>query len=687
MHVQTPPLESLAAVVETLKQAWRAGAVPDAVGALREYPDLLRHRSLVVDLAYEEFCLREEAGQPPETEEFCHRFPAYGSHVREVIRGHRLLADHPELLDATPAWPRPGEPFEQLTVIRELGRGAFARVYLARDPETGGRLVALKLAPARSGEARTLGPIAHPHIVSVLWARPAGGFFAVCMPFVGAVTLRDAIESAFRSAAGSPSAHGLLAPTAAPEPTPTAVPALLTGRESHPDAVAAITGRLAGAVEHLHRAGIGHGDLKPSNVLLGPGGHPYLIDFNLSTALPDCPLRCGGTLPYMAPERLRLLVGGTPEPGPATAADVYSFGVVLFEALTGRVPLEPAGTTDPGTAAADLLHRHTALRSPTAGRAGIPGRLAGLIDRCLDPNPGKRPAIGQVKRELDRYLSRHARRRFSLIAAGLLAAIAAGWLAAPSVRPVPERSDKAPVAAPVDAQPATADEFFARGMRNLKAGYVASAMKDFDDANRLRPDGPSTAYLAHCQSLSGQDRAAADLYRKAIRDHGFGPAWVHNNRANSLLQAAPTPDKIREAAAEAEAALALAPALRPARLNRAYARFRLSLAGPTAAVPDPGALADIEAVMSEPPYTADLYAKAAVMTAAFGEGRPEHKTQAVAYLEGAVRLGHPPKAFESDPLLRRHLAGRPDFQRILELPAGTPAVAPPNPHLVTPPLD
>src|SRR5262245_32262433 len=96
-----PSLEPLTALVESLKGAWRAGgAPPDAPGAIREHPDLLRHRSLVVDLAYEEYCLREEAGAAPEPDAFCGRFPAFRSQIREVIRGHCLLADHPELLDA-----------------------------------------------------------------------------------------------------------------------------------------------------------------------------------------------------------------------------------------------------------------------------------------------------------------------------------------------------------------------------------------------------------------------------------------------------------------------------------------------------------------------------------------------------------------------------------------------------------
>src|SRR5206468_1591385 len=123
--------------------AWRAAGGGDAARAVADHPALLRHRSLVVDLAYEEYCLREEAADRPDVDEFCGRFPAHRSHLREVLLGHQMLADHPELFAPPPAadWPRPGDRVEGLDVVAELGRGSFARAYLARDPETGDRPV------------------------------------------------------------------------------------------------------------------------------------------------------------------------------------------------------------------------------------------------------------------------------------------------------------------------------------------------------------------------------------------------------------------------------------------------------------------------------------------------------------------------------------------------------------------
>src|SRR5690242_9451981 len=225
------PTTTLAPVelASALKRAWRDGAAPDVLGALRDHPELLRHRTLVVDLAYEEYCLREEAGRPPPTESFCRDLPAFRSDVREVIRGHRALVDHPELLDPVAVrWPEPGEAFEGFRVVRELGRGAFARAYLAIDPDTGNRPVVLKLSPTTSDEARTLGPVRHPHVAEVLWARRANGVSAICMRFVGAATLRDVVAAAYEARTEPPTARTVLAaidtagqglPAAEPVPT------------------------------------------------------------------------------------------------------------------------------------------------------------------------------------------------------------------------------------------------------------------------------------------------------------------------------------------------------------------------------------------------------------------------------------------------------------------------------------
>jgi len=703
-HVETlAQSTAVDGLVASLKRAWRQGTPPDAAAAMQQYPELLRYRSLAVDLAYEEYCLLEEAGHAPEPEQFCQRLPAFASQVREVIRGHRVFADHPELFsNPEEDWPQPGDNFEGLLLERELGRGGFARVYLARDPATGNRPIALKLSPNSSSEARTLGPIAHPHIVAIHWAKQVRRLHAICMPFVGATTLADVIDAAFRRAA---SARNRSARTILDETGPTAAPvasesSILAGWEPYPDAVAIIAARLADAIAYLHHLGVSHGDLKPSNVILGPGAHPYLIDFNLATGLDGSLLRCGGTIPYMAPERLRLLLGEKEgaESGPTAPTDLYSLGAVLFEMLTGCLPYKPGAYFDPKDVVRDLLRRQSrATPDLTPHAAQVPTPLMRLLARCLSVDPRTRPSARSLTQQLRRYLDRRARRkRFLFGATGLLGAgvlawqVAAGPVAVDHTVDPPAAGTFTPNPQPqpqplaVHSKPSTPDEFFQRGVESLRQNDTAAALKDFDDARRAKPDGRNTAFLAYCHAKSGNHKVAIVLYQEAARDYGYKKAWVHCNRAYSLIRCG-SAEQLRQAIDEATAALGLEPTLRAARLNRAYARFLLNLNPQTQSLWNPDdCLVDLEVVMTEGPYTADLCYKAALMLAAASVGREERAARAVNCLRDAVRLGRNPQLLAQEPVFRTHLTGREDFTDVTKLPPAKSPVPGPNPHLVDP---
>src|ERR1700724_2364279 len=99
--------------LSTIKSMWRRGQPVDARAALSRNPKLKAEKSVVLDLAYEEYCLRDESGQTPDPDEFCERFPTYKASLRRLIEAHRLLEDNSYLLaGGQPVrWPEPGETF------------------------------------------------------------------------------------------------------------------------------------------------------------------------------------------------------------------------------------------------------------------------------------------------------------------------------------------------------------------------------------------------------------------------------------------------------------------------------------------------------------------------------------------------------------------------------------------------
>ncbi len=153
---------------------------------------------------------------------------------------------------------------------------------------------------------------------------------------------------------------------------------LLTARE-----LAFLGLQLASAVGYLHRQGYVHLDLKPGNIV-AESGRAKLID--LSIARRPGRARPGvGTWCYMAPEQAR--GGQVAEP-----ADVWGIGVVLWEAACGDTPFGDESVEYP-----QLEGRAPALRSERR----LPAPLAAIVDRCLEPDPGDRPSLPELRQALE----------------------------------------------------------------------------------------------------------------------------------------------------------------------------------------------------------------------------------------------------------------------------------------------
>ena len=159
-------------------------------------------------------------------------------------------------------------------------------------------------------------------------------------------------------------------------------------------AVALLDGVLAG-LGAMHGAGVGHLDLKPSNVIVRPSGDPVLVDFGLAGRhlRPGC-----ATGPYGAPEVWGLVTDdATPTP---LCADVYSFGCLAFEVMTGRTLFDA-----PNELACIAAHvAHDGFPEPVA-RLSKDARfapLATVLYHCLRRNARERPDVAAIRAELRR---------------------------------------------------------------------------------------------------------------------------------------------------------------------------------------------------------------------------------------------------------------------------------------------
>lgn len=418
----------------------------------------------LVELAYQEFCLAEAAGRDPSPGDYLRRFPTVRRRLARLFGLHAAISAS-DLPRPAADLPGPGDEIGPYHLLRELGRGGFARVFLAEESDLEARLVVVKVSAKPSTEPRLLARARHPHIVEVLRHASTGdgALSLVCMPFLGGASL-SAVSN--RRVGVPRSGRRWLADLDAssapeyPRSASTSPARAILAASSYPRAVAWMVARLAEALDHADRRGVSHGDVKPSNVLLTADGVPMLFDFNLAVDWRAEGVdggEAGGTMAYMAPERLRAIAepgtAAAPRPGARHRADIYGLGLVLVELLTGRPPIIPAGANIPPRDLAAALaagrERADGRHWPGAGR--VPTALRAILGRCLAPEPEDRYArAAELAVDLDRWradrplahadeprfsrFARGLRRRrgpiavgLAILVAGLLAAGAADW--------------------------------------------------------------------------------------------------------------------------------------------------------------------------------------------------------------------------------------------------------------------
>jgi serine/threonine protein kinase/tetratricopeptide (TPR) repeat protein len=413
------PIESILA---EFSSRWHLGETP----SIEEYLARLGHAptSDAAVLIYHAFCLAEAEGLNPDPADFIARFSAQGPALEQLFSLHQALAT------AGGPLPEPGDAIGPFQLVRLLGEGGFARVFLAEQANLDGRLVVAKVSSRITLEPRLLARARHPNIVEVLSHHESedGSLQVICMPFLGGATLAALLANRKLRGNRPRSGWDLLAeldqvsapeyPAAAPGP---ARPArVLLANLSYSRAAAWIIARLACALDAAYARGVLHGDVKPSNVLLTAAGEPMLLDFNLAIGWrtpggDHLPRDAGGTMAYMAPERLRALAEARQAvaPGPRAAdrhcADVYALGMVLLELLTGRIPEEPGRSAATPRARAAALARS---RQQGAGglirmcRAVVAPELQSILKRSLAPDSADRyQRASELAADLDCFCS------------------------------------------------------------------------------------------------------------------------------------------------------------------------------------------------------------------------------------------------------------------------------------------
>lgn len=589
------PMKELA---RSIRSRWREGQPPDALDALQAHPDLGQDNSAVIELAYEEYCLRREAGEVIDHRAFCERFPGCRSALRQMLSFDLVIGANPDLFaDVSSAadWLQAGEMAGDCRVIRELGQGAFSRVYLAHEASLD-RFVALKVSRLATSEAQALAKMGHEHIVTVHWERHDElGRSLVCMPWVGGATLTHVLDRLYpRQGTVAPRlADDVLKAIAStvqpgdPEPVrPVAGPSLRG--LSFARGVGRLGQSLAATLAYLHKMGRAHCDLKPANVLLTAEGQPLLLDFNLSRGPADGGGRLGGTFPYMAPEQLSAFLSGKAmSETEAASADVFALGVLLCELLTGEHPFGVPLGASPRACAESMQELHLRRALPVRQlNPQVPRKLAALVERCMELEPAVRPTAGQVADLLCERPVRWPR----IAAAACVVVVGIGltaWAvrsatvraAAPLVIPQPdskalrkqglaEVKEARRLLAPNEAKEAeahlrAADEafgtaieaqiqhgtepvawtdYFERGRVRLLLGDRAGAQDYFQQADKAhldtapaKRDGRTLAYMAYTHALTARHEEAVAISKEALKV-GFRTAALWNNLGYSHMK-------------------------------------------------------------------------------------------------------------------------------------------------------
>jgi serine/threonine-protein kinase len=243
-------------------------------------------------------------------------------------------------------------------ILAELGEGGMGEVFKGADPSTD-QPVAVKLLHPRKGqeqtfakafenEARALARIHHKNIVKIFRFGMHGDVHYIAMEFVEGTSVKKMIEE-----------HRKLPLEQAKE----------------------ILRQSLVGLNHIHRAGIVHNDVKPSNILVDKAGNVKLVDFGIvqlgETHAMERRSFAAGTVEYLSPE----VIQGSP---PSQQSDLYALGVTLYFMLCGKRPFK-------GESAQETLRMHVEETAPhPAKHRDIPEPVVAILARLLAKDQAQR---------------------------------------------------------------------------------------------------------------------------------------------------------------------------------------------------------------------------------------------------------------------------------------------------------
>ncbi|HEX5627481.1 MAG TPA: Stk1 family PASTA domain-containing Ser/Thr kinase [Actinomycetota bacterium] len=256
-------------------------------------------------------------------------------------------------------------------VVDRIAAGGMGEVYRARDAVLE-RSVAIKVLHRNLAgdagfierfrrEARAAANLNHQNIVAVHDWGSVDGIYYMVMEYVAGLSVREILH-----------AEGLLAPAQAAD----------------------VLEQTLAALQHAHRQGIVHRDVKPENLMVTRDGVVKVADFGLARAFADAQITEAGnvigTVQYLAPEQLQ----GEPA-DPRT--DLYALGVVAFELLTGRLPF--TGETPMAIA---YQHIHEQMPRPSSANRAVPASLDGWVASVTEKQRELRPeSASEARRDLE----------------------------------------------------------------------------------------------------------------------------------------------------------------------------------------------------------------------------------------------------------------------------------------------